>query len=63
MKTHANARLSLKGRELLVDRIEDATAPRANGLPGIGPRDVMGCVTAAPLPGQSRTAPTSAASN
>ena len=24
MKTHANARLSLKGRELLIDRVEDA---------------------------------------
>ena len=24
MKMHANARLSLKGRELLVDRVEDA---------------------------------------
>jgi hypothetical protein len=24
MKTHANARLSLKGRELLIDRVENA---------------------------------------
>ena len=52
MKMHANARLSLKGRELLVDRVENAgwllsaaaeaagivTAPRASGSPAIAPR-------------------------
>jgi hypothetical protein len=43
MKTHANARLSLKGRELLVDRVENATAPRASGWPATGPEAAMGC--------------------
>ena len=43
MKMHANARLSLKGRELLIDRVENAgsaTAPRASGSPATVPRAV-----------------------
>ena len=28
MKMHANARLSLKGRELLIERVEDAGVDR-----------------------------------
>jgi hypothetical protein len=32
MKTHANARLSLKGRELLIDRVGNAGwSPRSDG--------------------------------
>jgi hypothetical protein len=57
MKLHANARLSLKGRELLVERVEGAgwsltqaprrpesvTAPRASGWGATGPRGRRGC--------------------
>ena len=57
MKMHANARLSLKGRELLVDRVGErgvvaerrpprrpgsVTAPRASGSPAIAPTGVEG---------------------
>ena len=35
MKLHANARLSVKGRELLVDRVENAR--RASGWPDLHP--------------------------
>ena len=34
MKTHANARLSLKGRELLIDRVENAGWSLSRGRRG-----------------------------
>ena len=40
MKTHANAKLSLKGRELLVARVEDAEW--SNGLLVTAPKALMG---------------------
>jgi hypothetical protein len=62
MKLHRNAKLSVKGRELLVERIEDATAPRASGWPGTGARGHSGCWIA-PLPRHEwPIAPTSGAS-
>ena len=55
MKMHANARLSLKGRQLL-------TAPRASGWPVTVPRDVTGCWITPQLHEPSRTAPMSGGS-
>jgi hypothetical protein len=45
MKLHRNAGLSVKGRELLVDRIEHArwSLTRASGWPGTGPKGPTGC--------------------
>ena len=71
MKMHANARLSLKGRELLIDRVENAgwsliaaaeaagsaIAPRASGWPATGRRDAMVCWIAPQPPRSSLTAP------
>jgi hypothetical protein len=74
MKMHANARLSLKGRELLIERVGDAgwslsAAAEAAGISdrtarsgwsGTGPKDRPGCWIAPQPHGPSRTAPTSA---
>jgi hypothetical protein len=49
MKLHGNARLSVKGREPLIDRVEhDRTARtrRASGWADIAPRAAMGCSAA-----------------
>ncbi len=70
MKMHANARLSLKGRELLIDRVENAgwslvarqaagsaTAPRASGWPATAPKDLTVLLDRSLAPRSSRTAP------
>ena len=76
MKMHANARLSLKGRELLVDRVEDAgwslsAAAEAAGISDRTARKWMarhraegptGCWIAPQRRRSSRTAPMSAGS-
>ena len=76
MKMHANARLSLKGRELLVDRVEDAgwslsAAAEAAGISDRTARKWLaryraegrtGCWTAPRRPRSSRIAPRSGGS-
>jgi hypothetical protein len=59
MKVHANARLSLKGRVLLIDRVEKA--PRASGSRAAVPRAVTGWRLAPWHPWSSPTARRSAA--
>jgi hypothetical protein len=62
MKMHANARLSLKGRELLIDRVENAgwslsAAAEAAGISDrTAPRDETGYWIAPPRLGTWRTA-------
>ena len=75
MKLHRNARLSVKGRELLVERVErgwslrrpprrpeSVTGPRASGWPATGPKGSPGCWIAPPRREQWPTGPMSGAS-
>ena len=70
MKLHANARLSLKGRELLVDRVESAgwSLTQAAEAAGVSDRTASkwlgrwsGCWTDPQRPRQSLVAPMSGA--
>jgi len=53
MRLHANAKLSVKGRELLVDRVE--VAPRVSGWRATAARAVTVCLIVGPATVANRT--------